>query len=201
MPMYNNIVGIRINLAGEERKNLRLEIMQGLMEIVDPGTGQCPVREVYQGEDYYYGPYAGKSPDIVVVLKPDYKCSSHLGSYSSVVTKAPAPPFGGSHRLEGIFVASGPDILPNPEPLHNLSIEDIAPTILHLMDLPVPSDMDGRTLIDILAPSVLESRPVRQGEPVGFWPREDELAFSDEVISEQDEAKVRERLQALGYLE
>jgi arylsulfatase A-like enzyme len=82
-----------------------------------------------------------------------------------------------------------------------LNIEDVAPTILYLMGLPVPSDMDGRPLAEIVSPTVLESRPIRHGEPIGFWPREDEVTFTEEVISEQDEAEIRERLQALGYLE
>jgi len=201
VPMYNNIMGIRINLAGEEKEALRQEIMQGLKEVVDPETGQGVVRQVYQGEEYYYGPYADHIPDIIVIMEPDYCCSPHLGHYSAVVTKLQVPPFGGSHRLEGVFIASGPDVIPNPESLKNLNIEDIAPTVLYLMGLPVPSDMDGRALTKVLTPSVLESRPIRCGEPIGFWPREDEVVFSDEVMSDRDEAEIRERLRALGYLE
>ena len=201
VPMYNNVMGIRINLTGEARESLRRDIMQGLKEIVDPETGQTPVREIYRGEDYYFGPYAGHFPDVIVILEPDYEGTPLLGHYSSVVTRMSAPPFGGSHRMEGIFMASGPDVIANPEPLAGLNIEDVAPTILYLMGLPVPSDMDGRPLAEIVSPTVLESRPIRQGEPIGFWPREDEVTFIEEAISEQDEAEIRERLQALGYLE
>jgi predicted AlkP superfamily phosphohydrolase/phosphomutase len=201
VPMYNNVMGIRINLAGEARESLRREIMQGLKEIVDPETGQTPVREIYRGEDYYFGPHAGHFPDVIVILEPDYEGTPLLGHYSSVVTRMSAPPFGGSHRMEGIFMASGPAVIANPEPLAGLNIEDVAPTILYLMGLPVPSDMDGRPLAEIVSPTVLESRPIRHGEPIGFWPREDEVTFTEEVISEQDEAEIRERLQALGYLE
>jgi hypothetical protein len=82
-----------------------------------------------------------------------------------------------------------------------LNLEDIAPTVLYLMGLPVPSDMDGRVLAEIFSPTALESCPIRYGDPVGFWPREDEVAFSDEVMSDEDEGQIRERLQALGYLD
>jgi hypothetical protein len=68
------------------------------------------------------------------------------------------------------------------------------------MGLPRPSDMDGRVLTEIVAPEFLASQPVRSGDPIGLWPREDEVAFLDEALSEEDEADVRGRLEALGYL-
>jgi len=201
VPMYNNIMGIRINLVNEKREALRREVMQELKKIMDPETGQGVVREVYKGEDYYYGPYADNIPDIIVIMEPDYGCSPHLGQYSAVVTKLQAVPPGGSHRLEGVFLASGPGVISNPESLDNLGIEDVAPTVLYLMGLSVPSDVDGRVLTEVVAPTVLESRPIKYGEPMGFWPRGDEVMFSDEVMSDEDEAEIRERLQALGYLD
>ena len=87
-----------------------------------------------------------------------------------------------------------------PKALPGLHIEDIAPTILYMMDLPVPSDMDGRVLTEMVATDILASRPVKRGKPIGLWPNEDEAVFSDEVTSEQDDAAIRERLRALGYL-
>jgi predicted AlkP superfamily phosphohydrolase/phosphomutase len=198
--MYNNIMGIRVNSNMAAREGLRQEIMQELTEVVDPETGQRVVREICKGEDYYRGPYAESTPDIVVIMDPDYGCNPNIGHYSSVITKFHRKPFGGSHRLEGIFIASGPDIISNPEVLTNLAIEDIAPTVLYLIDLPVPSDMDGRVLAEILNPTILEYRPIRYSEPVGPWPSESEAIFADEAISGEDEAGVRERLRALGYL-
>lgn len=201
VPIWNNITSIRINLEGEERKALYQEIVHELKKIVDPETGQSVVQQVYRGEDYYHGPYADNIPDIVVIMKQDYFCTYHLGHYSSVVTERQVPPEQGNHRLEGVFIVSGPNIVSNSEPLVNLNIEDIAPTILYLIGLPVSSDMDGRVLTEILAPNVLESRPIKQGEPMGLWPNEDEAVFDDKGISDEDEQQIRERLEALGYLE
>jgi hypothetical protein len=61
--------------------------------------------------------------------------------------------------------------------------------------------MDGPVLTEIVTPDVLASQPVEYGEPVGFWPNEKEVNFHDEVTSDEDEAEIRTRLQALGYLE
>ena len=201
VPMYNHVMGIRINANGEQKETLRHQIMHELEKIVDPETGAKVVQQVIKGEDYYYGPYALNSPDIIVMMQPDYECSAELGTYSSVITKLQVAPTRGGHRLEGIFMASGPQIVANPEPLTDLDIEDVAPTVLHLMDLPVPNDMDGRVLTEILPPTSFEARPIHRAEPVGFWPDVDQAVFDVDTMTDEDEEKIRERLQALGYLE
>jgi hypothetical protein len=71
---------------------------------------------------------------------------------------------------------------------------DLTPTILHLMGLPVPDDMDGRVLSEALA--------VRR--PVEY---EREMVTEDAVgsgaggeLSAEEIAEVEERLRSLGYL-
>jgi arylsulfatase A-like enzyme len=82
-----------------------------------------------------------------------------------------------------------------------MALEDMVPTVLHLMGLPVPNDIDGRVLTEILTPDALASRPVQSTQPVGFWPSDDTRIFEDEAMSQEDDADIRKRLQALGYLE
>jgi predicted AlkP superfamily phosphohydrolase/phosphomutase len=199
--VWGNITGIQIDLEGPEKEALRQEIVEGLARIVDPETGQPVVQRVYRGQDCYHGPYANHIPEIIVVFDPDYACNYHLGHYSSIVTRLQAVSSEGYHRIEGIFVASGPDVVSNPGPLSGLAIEDLAPTVLYLMDLPIPADMDGRVLTEILSPAGLESRPVRPGEPSGLWPDEGQAVFIDEALADRDEGEVRGRLRALGYLD
>jgi predicted AlkP superfamily phosphohydrolase/phosphomutase len=199
-PIYNNIAGVHINLTGSAKEALQQQIWRGLSELVDPDSGQRVVKKVYEGQDYYEGPFGQDVPDLLVALEPDYGWGFFVSSYSSVVTPVSLTELRGDHRLEGIFVAHGPGIVTSSEPLPGLAIEDAAPTVLYLMGLPYPSDMDGRVLAEILEPEILEGRPIESGEPVGYWPKEDEVTFSDEVLSDQDEDEVRARLEALGYL-
>ncbi len=58
---------------------------------------------------------------------------------------APAGP-ASEHRDYGIFVASGPAFAKGGKQIHTGSLLDIAPTILHLFDLPAGEDMDGKVL-------------------------------------------------------
>ncbi len=66
----------------------------------------------------------------------------------------------------------------------------IRPTILHLMGLPVPDDMDGRVLTQALTSS----------RPVEFRPANLTDAGVQAGLSEEETTEVEERLRALGYL-
>jgi predicted AlkP superfamily phosphohydrolase/phosphomutase len=196
----NNITGIRINPEVEAKESLRQAIMDGLAMIVDPETGKTPLQWVRRGEDCYHGPYAKNVPDILAAADPDYTWGYYPGRYSSVVMGRDIVSRRGYHRPEGVFMARGPGAVSNPRPLANVGIEDLAPTILYLMGLPIPSDLDGRVLTEILRPGILESQPVSKGTPLGFWPDQNAPLFDDESNDGEDDEQVRARLRALGYL-
>jgi predicted AlkP superfamily phosphohydrolase/phosphomutase len=199
--VFDPVGGIRINGEGQAKQALRDELMAAIKGIVDPATGKPIVRWVMRREDCYNGPYADEVPDIILVMYPDYGSSDRLSSYSAIVTDRPSINDPGGHHIEGIFMAAGPEIGAKAEALPGLHIEDVAPTVLHLMGLPVPSDMDGRVLIEILAPGILQARPVVECPPLDKWPNEAEAVSVQDDLSAEDEEEVRARLRALGYVE
>ncbi|MBN1579648.1 MAG: alkaline phosphatase family protein [Anaerolineae bacterium] len=198
--IYNTVFGIRLNASDQEKEVLQQEISDALRQVVDPETGQRIVQQVLSGKECYHGLYAKNIPDIIVVLDGSYTPGYRVSHYSSLVTSVQSPPEHGDHRMDGIFAAYGPGIVSNSEPLPGLSIQDIAPTLLYLMGLPVPSDMDGRVLTEIVAADVLNAQPVEYGDPVGRWPDEERAVFGDEVTSSEDDEVLRDRLRALGYI-
>jgi arylsulfatase A-like enzyme len=104
----------------------------------------------------------------------------------------------GGHRIEGIFIASGRDIA-SCQWVDPISIIDIAPTILHIMEVPVPSDIDGSVLFPIFKKgSSPASRSVNISPPL--VPRTQPENPSPLHHLEDDE-KVLKRLRDLGYLE
>jgi arylsulfatase A-like enzyme len=76
-------------------------------------------------------------------------------------------------------------------------IEDVAPTVLHLLGLGVPEEMDGRVLEEALTTDYMSAHPVQFGHP---GDQADDKEPTGWEHSDQ-EAEVAERLRALGYLE
>jgi predicted AlkP superfamily phosphohydrolase/phosphomutase len=199
--IFDPVGGIRINAAGAERERLRDELIAAIKEVVDPATGKPIVRWALRREECYSGPYADSMPDIILVMHHEYGSSDRLSNYSAIVTDRPTIGDPGGHHIEGIFIASGPEIAAQEKPLPNLKIEDVTPTVLHLMGLPIPTDMDGRVLTETLSAESLRKRPVEFGSPLGRWPDEFGPVFVQEEMTDDDEELVRDRLRALGYVE
>jgi predicted AlkP superfamily phosphohydrolase/phosphomutase len=199
--IFDPVGGIRINARGAERERLRDELITAIQEVVDPATGHPIVRRALRREECYSGPYADTMPDIILLMHHDYGSSDRLSNYSAIVTDRPTIGDPGGHHVEGIFIAKGPEIAAREKPLPNLGIEDVAPTVLHLMGLPVPSDMDGRVLTEILTADSLQARAVEVSAPLSYWPDQAAAAFVQEPVTDEGEELVRDRLRALGYVE
>lgn len=74
------------------------------------------------------------------------------------------PEKSGTHRqaTSGIFLAKGPDIDNSGKiPEGNIAVEDIAPTIMYLYNLPVPEEMDGRPVTGIFTDELNRKRDMR----------------------------------------
>ena len=111
--------------------------------------------EVFKREDIYSGKFVDKAPDFVVFSEKYIPCPGYA---KKTIVGPPKRP--GWHTLFGIVTVSGIDIR-NIE-IDGTQIVDLAPTILHLMGLPVPEEMDGRVLQEIFAEdSEAYKRPIR----------------------------------------
>lgn len=112
-----------------------------------------------------------------------------------VVPKDPMGP-ATEHSPYGVIVMNGPDFKKD-ELVHGASLLDITPTILHLYDLPVGKDMDGKVLINAFN----EKRKIKSIES---WELVDGQDGSHPDGFEMDEQQSQEELQQLielGYIE
>lgn len=87
----------------------------------------------------------------------------------SVVDSIFAPPMqlhsgvvrhSGNHRMNGILLMKGPALRRGVK-IEGAEIIDLAPTILHLLGLPIPSYMDGKVLKEALDERFLQSSSPR----------------------------------------
>lgn len=182
-------------VAPEDVRPLLDELKAGLMAIPHPETGKPLVEKVLERDDLYSGPHAHLAPDLVAVLG-DWNYRT-IGLYDFTTNKLISPAFGptGDHRMEGIFIGSGPGFLAGSKP-DGADLLDIAPTVLHLLGVPVPEDMDGRVLTEVLDPSL--APPIAAGPTAPPSPPAEPPAGV--AYSEEEDAAIQQRLADLGYL-
>jgi len=190
---------IYINLKGREPQGIvepgqayqavRQRVVEALNDLQHPQTGQPLVERTIPGDEVARGPYALRGPDLHVVFDGYRAIAFPLFATDSRLVTRQIRGDSGSHRLHGLFIAHGSGIR-SGQTVEGARISDLAPTILHLMGLPVPDDMDGQVLTSALS----LTRPVEY-ESVAEAQAEDEAG-----LSADESAEVEERLRSLGYL-
>jgi hypothetical protein len=98
----------------------------------------------------------------------------------------------------GVFMARGPGIragAASPE----LSILDVAPTVLYSLGLEVGEDLEGAVPDSIFEAGVLEQQPVARRAPAAAAAVRDSAPVA--ALDPEQEAIVMRRLQELGYVE
>jgi predicted AlkP superfamily phosphohydrolase/phosphomutase len=180
-------------------------IIAKLAELKDPRNGQPVINRVYRRDEIFHGPFANERADLVLDWWSENSLFSTQPSFPedtdkpALVIREHRPSgkseWGGTHRLHGILIASGP-VLKKGAEIENARLIDLAPTLLHLFGVPVPEDMDGKVLVDAFQPEFLAEHPARAGAASGTSGKDRASGYTDE-----ESAKVEERLQALGYLE
>ncbi|WP_152052709.1 alkaline phosphatase family protein [Tautonia marina] len=170
-----------------------------LAELTHPETGVPLVERVYEADELYNGPMSHLAPDLTVVLG-DWRYRT-IGLHDFTTHKVISPAFGptGDHRMEGVFVASGPGIQPGAMLDDSATLLDIAPTVLHLLGVPSPDDLDGRLLSEVLDPSFQPDRAA-QLAPAPSPSSSNGDGSPPSGLDEEDDEAVKQRLADLGYL-
>ena len=198
---------IFINRAGREPQGnivdeaayeaLRERIIERLPQLQTP-DGQPLVKTVQRREAVYHGPYLADAPDLIVIWhdygywgrarydqnRLDLFQFPSTWDYSSL-------PLTGSHRPEGILIATGPGIAAG-QTLKEAHLIDLTPTILAYLNTPVPRGMDGRILQEMFAADTLQIS--YQDEDDWSGPN------SGHTFSRTEEEQVMEHLKNLGYV-
>jgi predicted AlkP superfamily phosphohydrolase/phosphomutase len=188
--LYINVRGREphgIVAPGAEQAALADEIAAKLRAVRDPGDGAPVFAEVARGADVFPTDPHGTRPDLVLIPRPEYSVYRDL-NHRRWLDHYPVT--SGTHRAEGIFIAAGDGVRPG-RLARDISLVDLAPTILAAAGVPVPDDMDGRVLAEIFLVPPAVTR-VAAAAPV---------TTADAALSAAEEAEVVERLRSLGYME
>ena len=157
---------IRINLKGRESEGIVNEgkeyddlcnqLIDGLYTFVDSETRE-PVIENIKRKDELFPKNTGfdNLPDLLVKWKdkPAAHCKKIVSpKFGEIEWPMPGQnPDGrsGNHRPEGFLLAVGKNIKENST-IEKKHIIDLAPTILHLLNIQIPEEFDGKVLTEIM---------------------------------------------------
>ncbi|MDA1193424.1 MAG: alkaline phosphatase family protein [Candidatus Poribacteria bacterium] len=152
---------------------LRAELIDKLEALGDE-KGQPIGTRVYRPEDIYQE-VNGIAPDLIAIFgNLHWRSIGQVGTGSVHVFENDTGPDDANHAENGVLIAAGPDISPQEHPVAGMRLLDIAPTVLDLFGIDAPTDYQGSSLLSRF----------RTGE--GF--------------TQEDEEKIAERLEQLGYL-
>ncbi len=183
-------------VSRQRHAELCAEIAAGLREIINPVTGRPVVLDVLTREEAYAGPYEALGPDLSLVLA-DGAAMSILRS-AEITRRRPQP--CGNHQWQGVFIAAGPGIRAG-ERLRELSILDVAPTLLYALDVAIPQDMTGHLATAAFEPEALRARPPRSRASESASAAEPAGVDLDLELDAEEEQTIVNRLKALGYVE
>src|SRR3954470_2886603 len=140
---------------GRQYEQLRTDLIERFEDWRHPETGERIVERAYRREEVYAGPCLEEAPDIVVHWNTHdgytyaFRLSAKSSRFAWTEEIDPNRPENmafftgksGSHRDDGIVLAEGTAIRNGAE-LRGAQIIDVAPTILHLLGVPIPEDLD-----------------------------------------------------------
>jgi predicted AlkP superfamily phosphohydrolase/phosphomutase len=142
-----------LNVEGREQQGVipqdryeqaRAELAEELQTITLP-TGQGMRVQALRPEKLY--PAAmGDRPDLMVYFDNlNWRSAGTVGHNSLYLSENDTGPDDSVHAMDGIFVLYDPMRNYGRE-VKNLNLLDVAPTVLKLMGVPVPENMEGRSL-------------------------------------------------------
>ena len=132
-----------------EKKKLTEKMMK---EIVDD-KGRRMKNTVFQ-PDEHYGVAIGDKPDLMVYFDDlDWRSAGTVGHDSLYLFENDTGPDDSVHSMNGIFMMYNPRKDLKAKTIKGARIEDIAPTLLKMMNMPAPDKMDGKVLADVIGAS------------------------------------------------
>jgi len=169
---------------GAEYENLVSELISKFRNVRHPKTGEPLFIRVGRGSEIYPQSHGVQLPDIVLIPQDGYGLSFSISDAPPEISSE------GGHRPTGVLMMAGAG-LKTPGSTFSPHLVDIAPTVFHWLGLPVPSDMDGSVMLDVIAdPTTVQYEEMdnhQDTNATGYSAHEAEF--------------IEQRLKGLGYVE
>lgn len=174
---------------------IRERIQDLLIEVKDELSKQQIIELIYTREELYSGPYTNKFPDLIFKLRDEYEAGIEgqidILEKSIISYQHPYPDGRGNHDREGIYIVNG-WAFNQFGSFEQFSIQDIFPTILYLLDIPIPEDVDGKVMIDLINREYQSKHSLKWQKPLSVQ--------KVSVVQNKNDNDIKEKLHNLGYL-
>lgn len=180
-------------MPGEEEEALKAFLKEKLLSLRHPVSGDRMVEKVYEAKEIYSGPYVKLAPDLV----GEFKNGEYISTGSLASQEWLGESRNAQHRKEGILLMKGAGISRHSE-FPPCDIMDLAPTVLHILGLPVPRDMDGRILKEIFDPDFWKAHPPTYSE-ASLEEKRSEPPMQD--YNDEEKREITDMLKDLGYID
>lgn len=197
---YTSVVstgeGVSVNLKGREPggivdekdyEKVRDEVAASLSEFRDPDTGDAPISKIYRKEEVLSGKFLDIAPDLLLVPALFYSLTHAKGMVEE------ADWLSGDHRLEGVVVATGPEVKPGPLS-ETAELIDLGPTSMAALGVPTAVPRDGKVLRSL----------VGEGVELEVLDQDETSKSSDDDatgLTSTEEDEIEGHLRGLGYVE
>ena len=133
-------------VAPRRYERVRDNLIRRLTRITDDRDRVMNTR-VLRPQDLFTGPYVSEAPDLFVYFDDLYwRAGQNIGNDNLYSFDTEIGPDDAVHDYDGIFVLSLPGEQ-RGERVEGLHLMDVAPTVLKLLDVNIPSDFEGRSTI------------------------------------------------------
>lgn len=191
------------------------EIRERLEALRDPLTGEAVIKQVHSRDSAFQGDQTWQMPDLVLETHPDYEVIAYPADtwnqkrrrYRVAPSNDPLytakTPFGaplkiytdwypsGNHEREGLLALWGSAFRTTGNK-EAIAIEDIAPTLMVALGVPLPDDLPGQPRLEWFAEEFLSRHPPQHiSDPVMPAPPPQESALDPDLLRQ---------LKALDYL-
>ena len=152
------LTGLYLNRKGREAQGIvekkdvpgLVQELQGKLEgLVDQGTGQVAINRMYATAELYPGPYLERGPEMLLGFNEGYRASweAALGNVTEDVFSDNTKAWSGDHCIDPKLVP-GVILCNRRMERDDLSIIDLAPTLLKLFGVEVPKYIDGKPIFN-----------------------------------------------------
>jgi pentatricopeptide repeat protein len=156
------------------------------------------VEAFYEYQDELLGELlAMVSPETLVMVLSDHGFANGSERPRDLLPYVEAGRPGRWHTLEGIWMLHGPQVRAGELPGPPVRLDQITPTVLRLLGLPVAEDMTGTPLDDALSDAFLRQHPATS---IATYERGPSTVPDVPSMPRAVEEEMLARLRALGYL-